>query len=397
MNAFSLAQRNPNFILIWIGQILSQSGARVYQMAIIWWILGHALEDGGTWTGAFMVMTALPSILFVKAIGRMIDKLKSQTILVRADLLSSILIAAVALLLYKDLMALPLALLVGLLGASLQAFIDPTLNKALAEVIAKEDFEKGLSLLASTQSLANFSGAVLGALLIDHLGFSGTALLAGVGYFISSLASQLAKFSYVPSEMKDEQKTGWAILNEYPLIKKLLIGFGLVNFFSTPTLVVLPVYTKKVLMGTATVLGGLEAALWIGLLIGSLISASFLPKQNRILVGAGCIAVFGLALAVPGFIVNPYIYGFALAVAGLALGINNVKFVSLFQESVAPELKGRFFALMQALIGFTFPIAYFLFGALTDIISPMTVCLIQGTGVVLLAFYFLSLVDRRSA
>ena len=62
---------------------------------------------------------------------------------------------------------------------------------------------------------------------------------------------------------------------------------------------------------------------------------------------------------------------------------------------VAPEIKGRFFALMQALIGFTFPIAYFAFGALTDYIPPPKVCLLQGAGVVVLSLYFLRLAKEE--
>jgi hypothetical protein len=85
-----------------------------------------------------------------------------------------------------------------------------------------------------------------------------------------------------------------------------------------------------------------------------------------------------------------------LFLAGAALGVNNVKFMAFFQETVAPELKGRFFALMQAVIGFTFPIAYFFFGALTDYLRPSDVCLIQGAGVVSLAIYFLSLAREES-
>jgi hypothetical protein len=185
-------------------------------------------------------------------------------------------------------------------------------------------------------------------------------------------------------------------MEAYPFLKRVLLGFGLINFFSVPTLVVLPVYTRRTLGAQASTLGTLEACLWVGLLSGTFL-ARFFSSNSRVKLGATCLTVFGLFLAVPGIVVDVKVYCVSLFVAGAALGVNNVKFMSLFQEVVAPEIKGRFFALMQALIGFTFPIAYFLFGILTDYFTPPKVCLVQGVGVVLLALYFFRLAWEETA
>ena len=394
--------RNPNFVLLWVGQILSQSGGRMYQMAMIWWILSIGLEGSGKYVGLFMVMAALPSILLVKKIGNTIDNGNSKRILVTCDVLAASIVGLVGLLVFKNWLALPFAFVAGFVAATLQAHIDPTLNRAIQEIVPPEDVEGAVSLLASTQSMANFTGAVAGAVLIDRMGIYGTAWMAAMGYVISSIATGISQFKYreIPSDdpesVKKSQLSGWSILTDYPLLKRILIGFGLINFFATPTLVVLPIYTKKTLMGSASTLGTLEASLWIGLLLGALGAKYIHWFESRIKLGAFCLVIFGLGLGVPGLVTNVPVYMVALFVAGAALGVNNVKFISYFQEVVAPELKGRFFALMQALIGFTFPIAYFLFGWLTDLVDPPTVCLIQGFGVIALAIYFASLAREES-
>lgn len=388
--------RNPSFILVWLGQICSQSGGRMYQMAMIWWILSSGTEGTGKLVGLFMVMAALPSILFVKKIGLRIDKSLSQRILVLCDFLAALTVSTVAFCLQQGWLGLPFAFAAGFGAALLQAFIDPTLNKAVGDVVPKEDVESAVALLASTQSLANFTGAVAGALLIERVGIAGTAYLAAGGYLFSSVCTSLARFRYatlpVPKVATEAAAvSGWAILDAYPVLRRVLLGFGCINFFATPILVVLPIYTKKTLMGTANTLGQLEASVWLGLLAGTVLSRFLDFKNNRIKLGAVCVFVFGVALATPGLITDVGVYMAALFIGGTALGVNNVKFVALFQEVVAPELKGRFFALMQAIIGFTFPIAYFLFGLLTDYISPPQVCLIQAGGVIVLALYFLRL------
>ena len=146
MNSFVM--RNPNFLLVWLGQICSQSGGRMYQMAMIWWILSLGKEGSGSLVGLFMVMAALPAILFVKHIGRFIDEGKSKRILVECDVVAALVVMGVATLLNMGVLPLWFAYIAGFVAASLQAFIDPTLNKSIQEVVPAEDVEKGVALLA---------------------------------------------------------------------------------------------------------------------------------------------------------------------------------------------------------------------------------------------------------
>lgn len=395
----SFFRKNPDFLLIWAGQVLSQSGGRMYQMSMIWWLLARHPEGAGKLIGFFMVLTAVPSLALVKIIGRTVDRVSSRRILVAADLLAVLVVGGVGLLVHFDALTLPVALAAGLVAATLQGFLDPTLNKAVPEVVDKPSVERAVSLLTTTQSLANFAGAVAGAMLIDKVGIGGTAKLAALGYLISATCSWLARYHYAiaPVEEAGAPVSGWQLMSEMPFLKKVLIGFGLINFFSTPTLVVLPIYIKKTLGASASTLGSLEACLWVGLFGGALFAGKINFIESRIRLGALCLFTLGVGLAIPAFLPDTRVYGAALFIAGAALGVNNVKFIAFFQEVVAPEWKGRFFALLQATVSFTFPIAYFLFGALTDYVSPPTVCLIQGVGVCTLALYFLSLASEEPA
>ena len=388
--------KNQSLLLLWLGQILSQSGGRMYQIAMIWWLLNRHPESSGKWIGAFLVLSALPSLLLVKRIGHWVDFFSSRSILITCDCVASAVVAGVSLYLLRGDVGNAWVFVAGLLAATLQATIDPTLNKAVGNVVEPADYEPAVALLASTQSLANFSGAVAGALLIDRLGVAGTAGLASVGYLISAICSsrvlfrlpaQAAEASVATTSLED-------VFRNIPWLKRILFGFAATNFFATPTLVVLPIYVKTTLGGSAALLGKMEAALWSGLLAGTFL-ARWIPSKDRIRLGSVCLLGFGLALVVPSQWVSPYVYGASLFVGCAAIGINNVKFMSLFQERVPMESKGRFFALLQGMIGFTFPIAFFLFGFLTDIASARWVCLIQGLGVLAVAVYFASQVERE--
>ncbi|MFA6318464.1 MAG: MFS transporter [Elusimicrobiota bacterium] len=389
--------RNRDMLALWLGQTLSQGGIRMQQIALAWWIVTSA-GGSGTALGVFMVAGALPAILLVKAVGRAVDAVPSKRVLVTADLVSGVLAAAMAAGLHFKVLDLALACAGGLLLAASQAFFDPALNKAVAEAVEPGDVEEAVAFQASTQSLASFAGAVAGALLIDRLGIDGVVLLNAASFFVSAAinASLRMRHARPPAAPDDAAAlSGWAILSRMPVIKRVLLGFGCVNFFMTPILLVLPLYVRGVLGGSASMLGAIEAGLWMGLVAGTAASkwpgfSSGAADGGKAVIGLGakCMAVIGLALLLPGFFPGAWVFAGLLFLAGAALGVNNVKFVALFQETVAQEHKGRFFALMAAVVSFSFPAAFFLFGLLTDLLDPRKVCVLQGLGVLALALYF---------
>lgn len=387
--------RNPPFFLMWLGQVASQSALRMFQISIMWWIIALSADGSGMDAGLFMVCGALPPIAFVHVIGRIIDTAKSRVILGSCAFLAFVFLGIVTAIFRFTTPVFWWICLAGFMIAILQAFMDPTLNKSVMQVVEKEDVESAVAFQSSTQSLANFGGAVLGAILIDRMGIANVILLGAAMFFTAGIFYLLVRFRDVarPEHPSGEKPiSGWRILEKMPELKKILIGFGFVNFFVTPILLVIPLYTSKTLGASASVLGYLEASLWIGLLGGTFSSKFFGFIKSTIRLGALCMLTMGICFLVPGFIVNQSLYMSVLFVAGFALGVNNVKFISLFQKTVPALIKGRFFALMQAVIGMTFPLAYFIFGVLADHITPPRISIIQGVGVICVAAFFLNLV-----
>lgn len=386
--------RNRDFLLLWTSQVLSQAGNRMFQIAVAWWILSNVAANSGLYLALFMVFGSMPAIFLVKWIGSMIDRHSSKWVLLTSDILGTLLSVGLVVSFQFEI-NIYLILASGLLFAVFQGFIEPTLNKAVPELVADQDISNAVAFLSSTQTLANFAGAVIGAVLIDKIGIVGVALLNGASYFFSAGCDGIIRFkskTVKDDDQKDDIKrlSGWKLLDDKPLVRKILITFGCVNFFGTPILVILPLYTKFVLNANASTLGVLEACIWLGLLTGTFASPHLRMAGKALLFTAFCLFGFALFLAAPSLLINQFFYGACLTGAGFALGAMNVRMVSLFQQMILNEHKGRFFALLQALVSFAIPFGYFTFAALSDVLDIRLLCVIQGLGVGVLAIFFLN-------
>ncbi|WP_168200856.1 MFS transporter [Allokutzneria sp. NRRL B-24872] len=390
-----LLLRNKNFALVWIGQVLSQGGTRIYQIALLWWLLGQLPENvRGVASGAFLVMGALPPLMLMRHIGKLIDRMPSRKVMLRAELTACAVVTVLAVFAWQDAVPVWSVYVVALIVAVCQAFFDPCLLKAMPELVEGKDVERAVGFGTSTQSVANFAGAAFGAVLLATVGFTGAVLINAATYAVAAACLYFARFTPLPAspppppgeEAPQEHKSTWKFLGSMPSVRPLLVCFATANFFSAPTLLVLPLYTKLVLEREAGTLAILEAALWLGLLLGAF-SAAHIPTAGRtVRFGALCIAAFGIFLAIPGLVANTVIYAVVLAFAGLCLGVSNVKFTTLFQMAVPNEVKGRFFAALQAAISSTFPVAFLAFGAFGDAIGPQLLTLVQGAGLLVFAF-----------
>ncbi|MGE0174901.1 MAG: MFS transporter [Oligoflexales bacterium] len=391
---------NRNFAFLWLSQLVSQVGNRMFQIALLWWIIGQDPNNSGKYAAALLVLGVIPPIIFLNIIGKLIDRHSPLRILAPGGIAGTVFSVVLALLTLTKIDLLPVLFASVFIFGTIQAFIEPTLMKMVPYVAPKEQTTEAVAYLSSTQTLAFFTGAVIGAILVEQVGILGIVLLNGAAFFISLLSYRAIKIDEDPSpagtEVSAKGESTLSVLKGLPLIRNLLLGFGAMNMFGTPILVVLPLYTKNILQQTASMLGIFEGCIWLGIFSGSII-ASRLVVERTLLFVAGNVLVFGIMIALPGAFINPWFYGFCLYGMGTSLGLLNVKIVSYFQDEIENEKKGRFFSLLRAVTMAAMPIGFTVFGFLADQIHLTTLCLVQGIGVIAMSTLFAFLAKNEQA
>ncbi|WP_078622211.1 MFS transporter [Streptomyces sp. NRRL S-244] len=390
-----LVLRNRAFGTVWLGQVLTQAAVRMFQVGISWWLISDAASgDGGFAAGLFMAVSTLPAVVLAPLVARAIARFAHRSLLRTAAGGAGAAAAALAVWACASDLPVAAAYAAALALATCQAFFDPCLTTSVPELVDDADIEAATGFELSTQSLASLGGALLGALVVDAAGVAGLAVGCAAAYATAALLIATVRFRTAAhpgvADAADSadaaggeqapRRTLRQLLGSMPYVRGILLCFTAANLFTTAVFVVMPLYTASVLHGDGGTVALLEASLGVGTLIGSFTGAR-VPGRPAV-VGTACLGAMAAALAVPGLIAARPVIAGSLLLTGWCVGVIGVRFVALFQRLVPAADKPAFFAVMQAVLGATFPVASLLFGFLGDHLSAQTLCLIQAAGLV---------------
>ncbi|MCX4803628.1 MFS transporter [Streptomyces sp. NBC_01214] len=380
-----LILRNRAFAAVWLGQVLTQAAVRMFQVGVSWWIVAYAVPEArGLASGLFMAVCTLPAVALAPVVAGAVARIAHRSVLRTASAVAGASSAALALWAYGGDLPLTTVYAAGLALATCQAFFDPCLTTSVPELVDDADIETATGFELSTQSLAGLSGALLGALTVDRAGVAGLAAGCAAAYLGAAVLVASARFRTVAAGDADgaaaptRRRPLRRILAELPSVRRILICFTAANLFTAAVFVVIPLYTRSVLFGGGATVALLEASLGTGALVGAF-TGTRVPGRPTV-AGAWCLALMALALALPGLFAQRPVVAGCLAVAGWCAGAVSVRFVALFQRMVPTADKPGFFAVMQAVLGASLPVASLVFGSAGDFLSPQTLCLVQGIG-----------------
>ncbi|MFE9452240.1 MFS transporter [Streptomyces sp. NPDC006739] len=398
-----LVLRNPSFGRVWAGQLLTQAASRMFQVGAVWWLVGSLGGDHrGLASGLFLTVSTLPAVALAPAVARIVARHAHRTVLAVSAAVAGAVATAAAVPAQAG--ALPLAALytAGLALAACQAVFDPCLTTSVPELVEDADIEAATGFELSTQSVAGLGGGLFGPLLVDAGGLPGVVTACAVAYPLAALLVVSARFPHATTETpaaaagpSPARRTLRRILAGLPFIRRVLLCFAAANVFTTAVYVVMPLYTRGVLHSSGSTVASLEAALGMGTLIGSFTGARV--PGRPVAVGSGCLALTAAALGLPGLVTGHAVALGALCVVGWCVGVIGVRFVALFQRLVPAADKPGFFAVMQALLGATFPVSSLVFGVLGDHLPARALCLVQGVGLVPVALALWWLGGRADA
>ena len=400
-----LSQRD--FVLVWLGQGISQIGDRSTEIALVWLIVG--LTGSSLLLGSVLIAIYIPTLLLLLFGGFLADRSNRRGIILLCDALRAVVIAVFAVLVTLNVVSLQqifiLAVIYGLVGA----FFGPALSALYPSLTTPERYEAANSLRQMLAQVAILGGPALGGYLIAQWSVGAALAFDALTFVVSFLALSLTRRqTFQVASPGNEQRRGFRqhwrdIFGGLQFLKvergmfALVVFFSLTNGLNDVEAVLVPRLARVELGLSATEFGLLASAAGIGTLLGALFVGIFAQRvRRRAQVICLFMALFGATIAMMGLAQDARTLALAYALMGVTFIVPEVVSSSFLQRIVPIEMRGRVFGFIGLITMGMNPLGLLFAGVLGDTLGPRAGLWIGGASIVILSLFALSLPVVRS-
>lgn len=365
--------KNGNYRRYVVGQGVSNVGMWIQVVAELWLIL--ELTDSALALGLHQVFRLGP-VLFLGLVGGVIgDRVERRRALIITQAIHAIATITLALAMWVTAPTLTLIYTIVLVQGITNAVDNPIRRSFINDLVVRDsDIPNSVALHNLVSTIARALGPAIGGVLIATGGVKWCFTVNAASYLavLASLfminRSQLRPRLVVPTGTRAQLLEGVRYAFSVPQITRTLLVSSVAAVFAWQWNVILPVYAKSSLEGTAQLYGSLLFALSIGSALGALFTASFGRLGGRFIRWSAC----GLSLALMASAVSsslPLVY-VSLGLWGGATSAINIAAQARLQLLADSSMTSRVMSLYSVSFSGAKPIGALLIGALVDATNP---------------------------
>ncbi|MFA6986649.1 MAG: MFS transporter [Arenimonas sp.] len=358
-----------DFLLIWVGQLVSGVGSRLTSFALGIWVLQ---TTGSTTRFALIfVAMAVPALLISPIAGALVDRWDRRRTMIACEALSALTMLALVALFATDHLALWHVYVAVGVSALANAFLQPAYLASIPLLVNQDQLTRVNGLVQTGFAVAQVGGPLLAGVLVSSISMQGVLLVDALTFLAGVVALLFARVPRPQRGSEDgdgdlwrEAATGFRYVRERPGLLGLLTVFGLSNFlFGIASIAITPLvlsFADVALLGVQMAIGG------AGLLLGGLLMSTWGGPRRLIDGVLGFSLLAGLFLAIHGLAPSftlVVVAGFAFF---LTLPVINASNAALWQSKVPAHLQGRCFAIQRVLSEAAMPLGYCLAGPLAE-------------------------------
>ena len=346
-----------DFRLLLAGTSTSLLGDQFALIATPW--LALQLSDDALALGTVLALEGLRRALLMLVGGAVTDRVSSRRVMLVADILRSVLTAAMAAVVLAGAAQMWMLYAFALGFGVVAGFAVPAENSIVPTLVRRDDLQAGNAVIMGVTQFMGFAGPTLAGAVIA--GFSSTTTGPGLAFAIDAvtfLVSATTFFLMRPASVVEgtDQPTGLGAsirdgvrrLWGDPAMRFVLCVLATVNLFAVgPLMVGIPLLAHDRLPSGAMAFGVLMAAFAIGNLAGyGAAGGTRLPgaRTMRAIV-IGVLAAYGVVIAALGTITNLALAAVLLAALGAGNGYLGITLLTWMQTRTEPSMLGRIMSL----------------------------------------------------
>ena len=338
------ALRHRNFQLYFGGQFISLIGTWMQSVAQGWLVL--KLTNSALMLGVVSFAGYLPVLLVALFAGVIVDHADRRRLIVTTQVLLMLSALVLAALTWAGVVRVEHVVVLAALNGLVTAFDMPARQTFVVEMVGREDLPNAIAINSMVFNGARVIGPAIAGVLIGAIGIAGCFLLNGLSYIaviVCLLQMELAarELPRIGSSIFQRLREGFHYVRHHRASFYLLLLIGISAGLGMQYSVLIPVFARDILHGSARAYGFLLAAQGVGALLGGVVLAS-----SRTPRGLRQNLIFGLLGSAAGM----FMFGFSstmwlslLSQMAIGAGLLNYMATSntMLQLFVSDELRGR--------------------------------------------------------
>jgi MFS family permease len=336
------------FAFLWSGQAVSRFGDSLYRVALQWWVF--EVIGSPEAMGTIQALAFAPMLIFVLIGGVMVDRLPRLRVMLGADILSGLVILAVAALAFTGQLQLWHLFVASVLFGFVESFFYPAYNAVVPDLVPETARPSANSLTRLGHDITGVAGPAVGAWIVQ---VGGTAM----GFALNGLSFILASLMIVPvlltggepvrtrpartSAMRD-LGDGVKEVMASPWLWITIAVFGLINITAgSPASVAMPFLVGDYLNADVGVLGLFHSMFAAGSILAALGLGRLKRIRRRGLLAYGATLLNGVVTLMYGLVPSIPVLVIASLLRGLSVSVFGLIWINTLQEMVPREKLGR--------------------------------------------------------
>lgn len=376
------ALTHKNFRYYWTGQCVSLIGTWMQNIGQSWLVL--SLTGSPFLLGLVGTIQFLPVTIFSLFAGVIIDKFPKKKILLATQAISMLLAFALSALVFTKTVKYQYIIVLAFILGCTNTIDMPTRQSFTIEVVGKEDLMNAIALNSATFNLARIIGPAVGALLMAYLGAGWCFLLNGLSFI--AVIYGLLQIEAKPYVRKKEKETsvikeivdGLKYIKSNSTLMQSILLITIMGIFAFNYNVLIPVFTKNVLLMQEKTYGFLMSALGVGSLIGALgasLRSKRGPKMTAMIISTIAVSIL---LALTGATRYYYVTALSLAITGIFNIMFSTTANSTLQINSKDEYRGRVMSVYSLVFAGSTPLGNIFAGYTSGKFGASTAFLLSG-------------------
>ena len=234
---------NRNYRLVFLGALVSESGALLYSFAVGFYIL-EISGNNAFLQGLYLALCGAALMLFTPVGGVLGDRFNRAKIMYVCDYVKGgmILLATVLLMLLPEPGAqLAILFTLGVLGSAVSGVFNPAAGAMLPSIVERQQLQQANAYFSIKSSMESILGVVLAGILYAALPLNVLFFAVGACFVASGVSEMLIRYRHTPSAEPvtlrlavSDMKEGARYLGREKAILAVLGSVLFINFFITP-------------------------------------------------------------------------------------------------------------------------------------------------------------------